>query len=89
MISYVVYPQENYQQTKLELDKQMNSQESYNCMATTSIRLLPGFAYRPVNDKNMTLKIDRYSVFPPMEGYCDGTYSSDNGVVADCCLFQT
>ena len=81
LISYVVYPQENYQQTKLELDKQMNSQESYNCMATTSIRLLPGFAYRPVNDKNMTLKIDRYSVFPPMEGYCDGTYSSDNGVV--------
>ena len=81
LITCVVYPQENYQQTRLELDKQMDSQESYDCNATTSIRLLPGFAYNPSNNKSMNLKIDRYSIYPPMEGYYSGTSFSDNGVV--------
>ena len=48
-----VFSQDVYQETNLEFGNAMNSQESYLCEATTSIRLLPGFAYKPVEDKSM------------------------------------
>ena len=76
-----VFSQDVYQETNLEFGNAMNSQESYLCEATTSIRLLPGFAYKPVEDKSMSLKIDRYSVFPPIDGYYGGMQTDDGGVV--------
>lgn len=81
LMSYDIFSQEVYQQTYLELDDVMNSQKSYLCRATSSIKLLPGFAYNPGRGKSMNMEIDRYSVFPPTEGMYGGTSTSDNGVV--------
>ena len=74
-----VSSQEIYQQTHLELDDALNADLSYVCQATTSIKLLPGFNYKPHRNKDMHLEIDRYSVFPPYEGYYGGT--TNGGVV--------
>lgn len=75
-----IYSQEIYQQTHLDLKDVMDGDLSYVCRATTSIKLLPGFEYKPNKTKSMNLEIDRYSVFPPDEGYLGGV-SNNNGVV--------
>ena len=74
-----VNAQEIYQQTHIKLNDVLNENESYECKATTSIKLLPGFQYRPNKTKSLNLKIDRYSVFPPCDGYYGGV--TDEGVV--------
>lgn len=81
LMSYDLFPQDLYQQTYLELNEEMNSDESYRCIATTSIKLHPGFCYMPEKGNDMSLNIDRYSVLPPTEGYYGGVYSGDDGVV--------
>ena len=70
-----------YQQTYLEFDDEMNPEKSYMCKATTSIKLLPGFIYKPKNGESMKLEIDRYSVLPPDEGVYGGVFQNDIGVV--------
>ena len=76
-----VFSQNVCQESCLELSDVMSSQESYLCQATTSITLFPGFGYKPSRDNSMILEIDRYSVFPPTDGYCGGMSSDDDGVV--------
>ena len=73
--------QEIYQQTHIELSDALNEDESYLCQATTSIKLLPGFMYKPDKNNSLNLEIDRYSVFPPDEGYYGGATDKDDGVV--------
>ena len=70
-----------YQESNVELDKLLNGDESYLCQASASIKMLPGFKYRPESDKEMLLEIDRYAVFPPEEGRCGGIAADDSGVV--------
>lgn len=81
LISYNLFSQSVYQQTNLELNEEMNSGESYQCLATTSIKLNPGFCYMPDKGNDLSLEIDRYSVLPPVEGCYGGVGSGDNGVV--------
>lgn len=83
MCSPVVCSQNEYQQTNVELHDVMNPDESYLCQATTSIRLLPGFNYKPVNAEKMLMEIDRYSVFPPISARCGGDVYGDDGVVGN------
>lgn len=73
--------QEMFQQSCLELNGMMNSDESFVCRATKTIELLPGFSYDPAKNRNMVLEIDRYSVFSPSEGYTGGVMQYDDGVV--------
>lgn len=80
-ISLTLKSQEMLQQSSFEFDEMMSSGESFVCQATKTIKLLPGFGYAPENDKSMVLKIDRYSVFPPADGYTGGSSTSDDGVV--------
>ena len=63
MFSIKSYSQEIYQQTALELKDVLDNDKSYLCKATTSIELLPGFVYCPCSNKEMSLSIDRYSIF--------------------------
>ena len=88
-----VCSQEIYQQTNIELGEVLNESESYLCQATTSIKLLPGFMYRPNKTKSLSLEIDRYSVFPPDDGYYGGVANDDDGVVgalpASFCVSNT
>ena len=74
-----VSSQEIFQQTHLEMNDELDGNLSYECQATTSIKLLPGFRYKPNKTNGLNLVIDRYSVFPPEEGYYGG-YTGD-GVV--------
>lgn len=73
--------QEIFQQTHIELSDALNDDVSYLCQATTSIKLQPGFMYKPNKNKSLNLEIDRYSVFPPDEGYYGGVSNNDDGVV--------
>ena len=75
-----LYSQNMYQESFVELNETLNGSESYICEATTSIKLLPGFEYKPESDENMVMKIDRYSVFPPTDGLYSGGYDG-GGVV--------
>lgn len=70
-----------YQETFVELDESFDNDESYHCQASTSIKMLPGFKYKPVHDKEMLLEIDRYAVFPPEEGYYGSNSGNGGGVV--------
>ncbi len=82
MFSIKSYSQEIYQQTALELKDVLDNDKSYLCKATTSIELLPGFVYCPCSNKEMSLSIDRYSVFPPSaSSYFSVDNRSDNCVV--------
>ena len=81
MIKYGLISQDVHQQTYLELNDKMTSDDSFQCLATTSIKLLPGFSYVPEKGNDMSLEIDRYSVFPPVEGEHGGIDAADNGVV--------
>ena len=81
LIGSDVFSQEIYQQTHIELDEVLNENESYECQATTSIKLLPGFQYKPNKTNSLNLEIDRYSVFPPCDGYYGGVTNEDDGVV--------
>lgn len=74
-----VCSQEIYQQTHIEMNDVLDDDESYFCQATTSIKLLPGFKYKPNKNNNLNLEIDRYSVFPPDEGFYGG--AMNDGVV--------
>ena len=80
-MSYNLFSQDVYQQTNLELNEEMSSGESYQCLATTSIKLNHGFSYMPDKGNELSLEIDRYSVLPPTEGYYGGVDSGGNGVV--------
>ena len=80
-VSSIAFSQDKYQQSSLELSESMSPEESYVCRATKTIKLLPGFSYSPEKDKNMILEIDRFSVFPPAEGYTGGSLPTDDGVV--------
>ena len=80
-VSLIAFSQDKYQQSSLELSESMSPEESYVCRATKTIKLLPGFSYSPEKDKNMILEIDRFSVFPPAEGYTGGSLPTDDGVV--------
>ncbi len=81
LMSLRLFSDNMYQQTNLEFDNEMSPKESYMCTATTSIKLLPGFSYKPEKGKSMTLEIDRYSVLPPEEGVYGGVLQNDSGVV--------
>lgn len=70
-----------YQESNVELNESLNNDESYLCQASTSIRMLAGFKYKPTSEKEMLLEIDRYAVFPPKEGLYGGVSSDDTGVV--------
>ena len=76
--SLSVCSQEVRQQTKIELDDVLDENQSYLCQATRSIELLPGFDYSPVQNNEMRLEMDRYSVFPPTDGVYGGS-SGRNG----------
>ncbi len=76
-----IVAQELFQQSNIELDTKLQNDKTYLCQATTSIKLLPGFAYTPTKGNNMSLEIDRYSVFPPNDGYCGGDQFNDEGGV--------
>ena len=76
--SLSVCSQEVRQQTKIELDDVLDENQSYLCQATRSIELLPGFHYSPVQNNEMRLEMDRYSVFPPTDGVYGGS-SGRNG----------
>lgn len=80
-MSSVIISQEIVQQTYVELDDVMDPRESYLCQATTSIKLFPGFSYKPINGNDMVMEIDRYSVLPPSEGIYGGINQNDTGVV--------
>lgn len=74
--------QELFQQSNIELEAILINNKTYLCQATNSIRLLPGFAYAPVKGNDMIMEIDRYTVFPPEEGYYGGNaYNNEGGVV--------
>ena len=73
--------QEIYQQTAIELDGKLEESKSYLCQATASIELHPGFTYNPSLNNEMSLSIDRYSVFPPVTGVYGGNEIDDNCVV--------
>ena len=73
--------QDIYQQTTLELDNVFDDKKSYLCQATSSIELLPGFAYAPTSNNEMSLSIDRYSVYPPTNGVYGGNDIDENCVV--------
>lgn len=81
MCSLVVCSQNVYQQTNVELKDAMDSDASYQCQATTSIRLMPGFNYKPVNGEKMLMEINRYSVFPPASGRYGSIEGVEGGVV--------
>lgn len=82
LMSVKLLSQEKYQQTRLEFDDALNAEESYVCVATSTIELQPGFSYKPILNNAMSLEIDRYSVFPPSEGVSGGPLPNDDGVVA-------
>lgn len=78
----VVDAQELFQQSNIELEASLENNKTYLCQATSSIRLLPGFAYAPLKGNDMVMEIDRFSVFPPDEGYYGGNaYNDEGGVV--------
>ena len=79
LLAVEVNSQEMYQQTTIELNNVLNENQSYLCKATESIELLPGFDYRPRSDNEMVLEVDRYSIYPPLEG----TYGG-NDIDEDC-----
>ena len=73
--------QEIYQQTAMELNKVLDNDKSYLCQATATIELQPGFVYEPNSNNEMSLLIDRYSVFPPSDGLYGGNDRNDRCVV--------
>ena len=76
-----IWSQNVLQNSCLEMNTVFDDDISYVCQATTSIKLLPGFNYAPCNDNDMIMTIDRYSIFPPSDGYHGGCYPDDDGVV--------
>ncbi len=76
-----IYSQKLYQESHVELDETFDNKESYLCQASTSIKMLPGFKYKPTCNNEMYLEIDRYAVFPPEEGHYGGNAIGDTGVV--------
>ena len=76
-----VFAQDIYQQTHIELNTALDDAKSYACQATSSIKLLPGFEYKPDKMNSLSLEIDRYSVFPPTDGYYCGEAGMSDGVV--------
>lgn len=81
LLSVRLDSQEVYQQTTIELNDVLDGNVSYQCQATRTIELSPGFAYKPVSGNGMSLEIDRYSVFPPMEGVYGGNDGNEECVV--------
>lgn len=78
-----LYSQDYIQQSNLEMRKSYDDNKTYVCEASSFIKLLPGFQYAPAMNNDMSLDIDRYSVFPPTEGYYEeGTYCAEEGVGA-------
>ncbi len=73
--------QEVYQQTMIELSDVLDENRSYLCQATTSIELMPGFDYAPTRTNEMSLEIDRFSVYTPSDGVYGGNDIGDNCVV--------
>ena len=80
LLSVKLYSQEICQQTIIELNNALDNDKSYLCQATSCIELQPGFVYSPNSKKEMSLSIDRYSVFPPS----DGTYYSVSNTDEKC-----
>lgn len=80
LLSIKLNSQEIYRQTIIELDNALNKDKSYLCQATSYIELQPGFAYSPNSVNEMSLTVDRYSVFPPSSG----SYSSVAGTDENC-----
>lgn len=76
-----MFSQETFQQSYIELGANLQNNKTYLCQATTSIKLLPGFSYSPTAGNEMKMEIDRYSVFPPDDGYHGGWAQNDSGVV--------
>ena len=76
-----VVSQDIYQQTTIELNDVFDDEKSYLCQATSSIELLPGFSYAPTSNNEMSLSIDRYSVYPPSDGVYGGNDIDENCVV--------
>ena len=72
--------QEIFQQSVIELKEALDGKQTYLYRATSSIEMMPGFSYVPTSDNNMSLDIDRYSVFPPLDDKYGG-YSADNNCV--------
>lgn len=71
------YSQEYYQQFNLEMRECCDNDRTYVCEANNYIKLLPGFQYSPTIKNNMNLRVERYSVFPPSDGYYqEGSYVS-------------
>lgn len=77
-----LFSQEYYQQSNIEMSDSLDSDKSYVCEASNCIRLLPGFQYRSSAGNDMSFFIDRYSVFPPIDGYY-GNVSGDIGSASD------
>ncbi len=73
--------QEICQQTIMELDDVLDEDKSYLYQATSSIELLPGFSYAPTSNNEMSLSIDRYSVYPPSDGIYGGNDIDEKCVV--------
>ena len=77
------YSQEYYQQSKIEFGESLDSNRTYVCKANNYIKLLSGFQYSPTSNNNMSLDIDRYSIFSPEEGYYkEGEYVSEEDMGA-------
>ncbi len=80
LFSLRINSQEIFQQSVIELKEALDGKQTYLYQATSSIEMLPGFSYVPTSDNNMSLDIDRYSVFPPLDDKYGG-YSADNNCV--------
>lgn len=73
---------QTYQQTDIVLDSEIPKDQSMSYEASTSVTLLAGFRYEPINKNDVTMSIDRYGVFPPDDGIIGGPIMSDqDGVV--------
>lgn len=81
LLSIRINSQVVYQQTVLELNDMLEDEKSYLCQATTAIELQPGFSYNPILKNEMSLGIDRYSVFPPSDGVYGGNVNREQCVV--------
>ena len=48
-----------FQESNVELDESLNDDESYLCQASTSVRMLAGFKYKPASNKELLVEVDR------------------------------
>ena len=81
LLSVKINSQEIYQQTMIELKDVLDYNQSYLCQATTSIELLPGFDYNPTSSNEMKLGVDRFSIYPPSDGFYGGNDKDEDCVV--------